>query len=103
RLQLRVALGQGLLVLGSQLGARRAQSQVQGLQLTATLVRLDQHRDRAAQDLGHDGYCDVVDRAELVALEAIELADMYSGDEDDGSALHPRMLANQARHLETVH
>ena len=66
-------------------------------------MQLDQHRNLAAQDLGDDGHGDVIDRAELVALQAVELADVDRSDEDDRRALHPRMLADQARHLEAVH
>ena len=103
RLQLRVTLGQCFLMLDVEPGTRGAQRCIHRLQLAAPLVKLDQHCDLAAQDLRHDGHRDVVDRAELVALQAIELADVHRGDEDDGRALHPRMLADQARDLEAVH
>ena len=65
-LQLRVALGQGLLMLFIQLRARRAQRRIEGFQLATPLVQLDQHRDFAAQDLRDYGHCDVVDCTELI-------------------------------------
>jgi hypothetical protein len=103
RLQLSVALSQRSFVLGSQLGACGAQLFIDSLELSATLVKLDQYRHFAAQDLLDDRHRDVVDRAELVALQPVELADVHRGDEDDRRAFKPRMLAHQTCHLEAVH
>ena len=103
RLQLGIAFRQRLLVLGIQLCARGAQLGVHSFELAATLMKLDQHCDLAAQDLRYDRYGDVVDCAELVALQPVELADVHGGDEDDRRQLQSRMLPHQARHLEAVH
>ena len=66
-------------------------------------IKLHQYRDLAAQDFRHHRDRDVVDRAELVALQPIELADVHAGDEDDRRALEARMLVDQARGLEAIH
>src|SRR2546429_10006168 len=73
------------------------------LPISALAVQLDQHGDLAAQDLRHDRYGHVVDRPDLVALEAVEVGHVPAGDEDDGSLLEARMLVGQPCRLETVH
>ena len=73
------------------------------LQLQPLAMQLDQHRHLAAQDLRHDRDRDVVDRAELVALEAVELGVVHAGDEDDRRALEARMIVDHRRGLEAVH
>src|SRR5205807_1451661 len=95
RLQRRVGLGQALV--------RQLEIAVQLAQLAALAVQLDQHGDLAAQDLRHHRYRHVVDRPDLVALEAVELGHVHAGDADDGSLLEARMLVDQPRRLETVH
>ncbi len=82
---------------------RRPSRSVGLLQLAALAVQLDQHRDLAAQDLRHHRDGNVVDRADLVALEAVELADVHAGDEDDRCLLEARVIVNQPRRLEAVH
>ena len=95
RLQRRVGLGQALV--------RQLEIAVQLAQLAALAVQLDQHGDLAAQDLRHHRYGHVVDRPDLVALEAVELGHVHAGDEDDGSLLEARMVVDQPCRLETVH
>ncbi len=81
----------------------RARLLIELLQLAPLAVQLHQHRHLAAQDLRHHRNRHVVDRAELVALQAVELADVHAGDEDDRRALEARMLVDQAGGLEAIH
>jgi len=76
---------------------------VQLAQLAALAVQLDQHCDLAAQDLRHDRYGHVVDRADLVALRRSRSVTCTAGDEDDGGLLEPRMLVISRAASETVH
>ena len=76
---------------------------VQLLQLAPLQMQLHQHGHLAAQDLRHHRDVHIVDRAELVALQPIELGDVHAGDEDDRRLLEARMLVDQGRGLEAVH
>ena len=95
RLQGGIGLGELRVGLG--------QAAVELAQLATLAVQLDQHRDLAAQDLRHHRHRHVVDRAELVALQPIQLGHVHAGDEDDRRALEARMLVDQRRGLEAVH
>src|ERR1700716_2145821 len=95
RLQRRVGLGQALVGL--------RETAVQLAQLAALAVQLHEHGDLAAQDLRYDRYGHVVDRPDLVALQAVEVGHVHAGDEDDGGLLESRMVVDQPRRLETVH
>ena len=95
RLQRRV----GLLELLVRLG----EAAVELLQLRRWQCSSTSTDDLAAQDLRHDRDRHVVDRAELVALQAVELGDVHAGDEDDRRALEARMIVDHRRGLEAVH
>jgi hypothetical protein len=90
-------------VLGFALRTRLGERVIQLPQLIAASMQLDEHRHLAAENLRDDGYRNVVDGADLVAAQLIELGDVDGGDEDDRRALEPRMLAHHPRHLEPVH
>jgi hypothetical protein len=81
----------------------RRQPLVRRLQFAALAEQLDQDHDLAAQDLRDHRHHHVVDRAELVALQAVHVGDVDRGDEDDRRALEARMLVDHARGLEAVH
>ena len=76
---------------------------VEPLELAPLAVELDQHLHLAAQDLRHDRHVDVIDGAELVALQPVEVGHVHRGDEDDRRLLEARMLVDQRRGLEAVH
>ena len=82
---------------------RRREALVEPLELAPLPVELDQHLHLAAQDLGHDRHVHVIDRAQLVALEPVEIGHVHRGDEDDRRLLEARMLVDQRRGLEAVH
>ena len=81
--------------------ARRSLAQ---LQLAALAVQLAPAPMTLLRRIsGITGTHDVVDRAELVAAQAVEVGDVDRGDEDDRRLLEARMLVDQARGLEAVH
>jgi hypothetical protein len=94
---------QRAVALGFEQGAGQLELAVESLELGAALVELHQQRDLAAQDLRHQRHRDVIDGADLVALELVDLADLESGHEDDRRVLETRMLPDQARGFEAVH
>ena len=67
RLELGGARGDALLELG-----------VQRLELAGLAVELDEDPDLGAQHLGHDRHGDVVDRADLVAAQMVDLGDLHA-------------------------
>ena len=71
--QLAGLLGPKLAVRLGQARVRLLQRLVQTLQLAALLVQLHEHRDLAAQDRRDHRHEHVIDGAELVALQAIEV------------------------------
>src|SRR4029077_774704 len=53
-------------------------------------------------DLGHDGHRNIVDGADLIAPEEIEIGQENGGNEDDRRLLEARVVADHARELEAV-
>ena len=66
-------------------------------------MQLAKDRHFAAQNLGDDGYRNVVDSADLVALELFERRDLGSRDKYDWRALEPRVSTNESCDFEPVH
>ena len=64
--------------------------------------QVDEDLDLGLQDLGHDRGCDVIDRAEGVALLHVMLVVEVGGDEDDRDMRRPAAIANQRRGFEAV-
>ena len=86
-------------------GARRdalLQLGVHLLELARLAVELDEDLDLGPQHLRNDRHRDVVDRAHLVAAQAIHVGQMNGGDEDHRGLLEPRMLADHRGELEAV-
>ena len=59
--------------------------------------------DGLSQDLRHYGDGDIINRAHLVAGQAVELTDMDAGHENDRRLLESRMLVDETRGLEAIH
>src|SRR6202007_2012529 len=78
-------------------------SAIQLSELAPLQIQLHEHRDLAAQDFRdyRDRY--IIDGADLVAGQRIELADMDTRQQNNGRLLEARMLVNEARRLEAVH
>ena len=89
--QLRRSLEHALLEVG-----------IEALQLTRLAVQIDEHLDLRAQQLGHHRNGHVVDGAELVAAQLVEVGVHDRRYEDDGGPLEARVLANHRRKLEPV-
>ena len=75
---------------------------IQPLQLARLAVKLGEYLDLGAQHRRNDRHRHVIDRAHLVAAQAIDVVHLDGGDEDDRRALKPRMLADHGRELEAV-
>ena len=65
-------------------------------------VELGEHPDLGAQHLRHDRHRHVVDRAHLVAAQAVDVGEVDRRDEDDRGLLEARMLADHRGQLEAV-
>ena len=71
-------------------------------ELPGLSVQFGKDADLGAQQFRNDRNGNVVDRAALVAFQAVEIGEMHGGNEDDGGLLKARMLANHVGQLETV-
>ena len=65
-------------------------------------MQLGEDAHLGAQQLGHDGDRDVIDRAALVALDAIRIGEVDGGDEDDRGLLEARVAVHHVRQLEAI-
>ena len=75
---------------------------VQALQLQLLPVEFREYSHFRPQDFGDNGDRKIIDCPMLVALEAVEVGQMHSGNEDDGCFLKARMLADDLGEFEAV-
>jgi hypothetical protein len=88
--------------LGRALRDPSLQLLVEPLELPGLAVEVGEHAHARAQDLGLHRHADVVHRAALEAAQAVDVAEVHGGDEDDRRALVARVLADHRRQLEAV-
>ncbi len=65
-------------------------------------MQLGKYAHLGPQQLWNDGHRDVIHRAALISLDAIQIRQMYCRDEDDGRLLEARMLVHHIRQLEAI-
>src|SRR5512138_562683 len=102
-LQLSVSVRDRERVLSFELLASQVELPVEHAKLAPAQVQLDEEGDFAAKDLRDHRHRDIVDGADFVTLQVIELRNMNTCDEDDRNALQARMLPNEPGKLESVH
>src|ERR1700722_17081133 len=90
-------------VFQCQQRVRFCKAGVEPLQLTPFQVQLHQHRNLAAQNFRYHRYVDVIDRAELIALQTFKFAYVYAGDKNYRRALEARMFVDPSGGLEGIH
>ena len=75
---------------------------IEPFKLPRLAMEFGEDADLGPQELRDDGDGDVVHRAALVALDAVQIGEVDGGDEDDGGLLEARMLAHHLRQLEAI-
>ncbi len=70
-------------VLLEQLDTSFGKRAIDFLQFGPPLIQLDENGDFTAQDLGCDRHGDIVNCANFVAAQSVDVATMNGGDEDD--------------------
>src|SRR5262249_34998381 len=75
---------------------------IQEFQLTGLAMQFDKNIDLGFQYLRYDRDRNIIYRPTLVSLNTIRIREMNGGDEDDGSFLEPRVLADHFRQLEAI-
>ena len=88
--------------LGRALAHAPLQLGIEPLELPGLAIKLGEDLDLGAQHLRHDRDRHVIDRAHLVAAQAIDIVHLHGGDEDDRGLLEARMLADHGRELKAV-
>src|SRR4051812_4379543 len=75
---------------------------VELLELTRLAVKLGEDPDLGAQNFRDHRHRNVVDRAQLIAAQPIDIREIDGGDEDDRRLLETWVLADHRRQLEAV-
>ena len=75
---------------------------VQLLELARLAEQLGEYPHLGAQHFGNDRHRHVIDRAHLVAAQAIDVGQMNGRDENDRRLAEPRMLADHRGQLKAV-
>ena len=87
---------------GGALGDALLQLGIEPFELPGLAIELGEDPDLGAQHLGNDRHRNIVDRAHLVAAQAVDVGQMDRRDEDHRRLLEARMLADHRRELEAV-
>src|SRR5215469_15704487 len=83
-------------------GGKAAKLGVQGFQLKRVAVQFREDANLCAEQFGVHGDRNVVDRAALVTLQAIEISQVHCRNENDRHPLEARVLADHLSKFEAV-
>src|SRR6202034_1997609 len=86
----------------SSLNLRNSEVRVELLELPGFAVQIDEYPDLGAQQLRHHRHRHVVNAAQFVAAQLIEVRQHDRGYENDGSVLKARVFANHRGQFKAI-